>query len=174
MVHSTLVEKTTYAVDLTAGAVLDVLTPLILDLSRDLSDRERYRRLLRSLLTLFPGDAAALLRLEGDTLVPLAIDGLSSDTLGRRFRVGDHPRFEQLLSRPEPTRFAADSDLPDPYDGLVQGMAGHLEVHDCLGCRCSFAVSLGGCSRSMHSTPHGSTPSTWRRCGRSSALPLRP
>lgn len=134
MVHSTLVEKTRNGVDLTADAVLDVLTPLILDLSRELTDRERYRRLLRSLLTLFPGDAAALLRLEGDTLVPLAIDGLSSDTLGRRFRVGDHPRFAQLLSRPEPTRFAADSDLPDPYDGLVQGMAGHLEVHDCLGC----------------------------------------
>src|SRR4051812_1272895 len=134
MVHSTLVKKTSNGVDLTADAVLDVLTPLILDLSRELTDRERYRRLLSSLLMLFPGDAAALLRLEGDTLVPLAIDGLSSDTLGRRFRVGDHPRFEQLLSRPEPTRFAADSDLPDPYDGLVQGMAGHLEVHDCLGC----------------------------------------
>ncbi|SIT40558.1 DNA-binding transcriptional activator [Paraburkholderia ribeironis] len=134
MVNPTLVEKTLTGVNLTAEALLDVLTPLILDLSRDLSDRERYRRLLSSLRTLFPGDAAALLRLEGDTLVPLAIDGLSSDTLGRRFRVADHPRFEQLLSRPEPTRFAADSDLPDPYDGLVQGMAGHLEVHDCLGC----------------------------------------
>ena len=134
MVHSTVVKKTLNGVELTADAVLDVLTPLILDLSRELTDRERYRRLLSSLLMLFPGDAAALLRLEGDTLVPLAIDGLSSDTLGRRFRVGDHPRFQQLLSRPEPTRFAADSDLPDPYDGLVQGMAGHLEVHDCLGC----------------------------------------
>ncbi|WP_454828523.1 nitric oxide reductase transcriptional regulator NorR [Paraburkholderia xenovorans] len=134
MVNSTLVAKTPDGVNLTAQALLDVLTPLILDLSRDLSDRERYRRLLSSLRTLFPGDAAALLRLEGDTLVPLAIDGLSSDTLGRRFRVTDHPRFEQLLSRPEPTRFSADSDLPDPYDGLVQGAAGHLEVHDCLGC----------------------------------------
>ena len=87
MVHSTLVEKTQPAVNLTAEAVLDVLTPLILDLSRELSERERYRRLLSALRTLFPGDAAALLRLEGDTLVPLAIDGLSSDTLGRRFRV---------------------------------------------------------------------------------------
>ncbi|SDR52516.1 nitric oxide reductase transcriptional regulator NorR [Paraburkholderia tuberum] len=135
MVHSTLVEKTQSAVDLTTGAVLDVLTPLILDLSRELSERERYRRLLSALRSLFPGDAAALLRLEGDTLVPLAIDGLSSDTLGRRFRVAEHPRFQELLAQPGPTRFAADSDLPDPYDGLVQGMApGHLEVHDCLGC----------------------------------------
>ncbi|WGS48642.1 nitric oxide reductase transcriptional regulator NorR [Paraburkholderia sp. D15] len=134
MVESTLVKETPNVVGLTARALLDVLTPLMQDLLRDLSDRERFRRLLSGLRTLFPGDAAALLRLEGDTLVPLAIDGLSSDTLGRRFRVGEHPRFAQLLSRPEPTRFAADSDLPDPYDGLVQGVAGHLEVHDCLGC----------------------------------------
>jgi anaerobic nitric oxide reductase transcription regulator len=90
--------------------------------------------LLKSMRTLFPADAAALLRLDGDMLVPLAIDGLSSDTLGRRFRVDEHPRFAELLSRSGPTRFAADSDLPDPYDGLVHGVAGQLEVHDCLGC----------------------------------------
>ncbi|WP_207001884.1 nitric oxide reductase transcriptional regulator NorR [Trinickia mobilis] len=134
MVDPTIVKATTSEVKLTARALLDALAPLMQDLSHDLPDTERYRRLLQSLRTLFPGDAAALLRLDGDTLVPLAIDGLSSDTLGRRFRVGDHPRFAQLLSRAEPTRFAADSDLPDPYDGLVQGVAGKLEVHDCVGC----------------------------------------
>ncbi|HEY1996841.1 nitric oxide reductase transcriptional regulator NorR [Paraburkholderia sp.] len=134
MVHSTLVRPTASEVGMTARALLDALVPLMQDLSRDLTDSERYRRLLSSLRTLFPGDAAALLRLDGDTLVPLAIDGLSSDTLGRRFRVSEHPRFAQLLSQPEPTRFAADSDLPDPYDGLVQGVDGQLEVHDCLGC----------------------------------------
>ncbi len=134
MVHSTLVISTPHEVGLTARGVLEVLTPLMQDLSSDLPDSERYRRLLSSLRALFPGDAAALLRLDGDTLVPLAIDGLSSDTLGRRFRVEDHPRFAQLLSRAEPTRFASDSDLPDPYDGLVQGVDGKLEVHDCLGC----------------------------------------
>ncbi|RFU44908.1 nitric oxide reductase transcriptional regulator NorR [Paraburkholderia sp. DHOC27] len=134
MVHSTLVTSTPSAVQLTASALLDALTPLMQDLARDLSESERYRRLLSSLRTLYPADAAALLRLDGDTLVPLAIDGLSSDTLGRRFRVSEHPRFAQLLSNPGPTRFAADSDLQDPYDGLVQGVAGQLEVHDCLGC----------------------------------------
>ena len=121
-------------VKMTASALLDALTPLMQDLSRDLSEAERYRRLLQSLRALFPGDAAALLRLEGEILVPLAIDGLSTDTLGRRFRVSEHPRFAQLLSQAEPTRFASDSDLPDPYDGLVQGVTGKLEVHDCLGC----------------------------------------
>src|SRR5579864_91545 len=130
----TRVEKTTDVVTLTVHAVLDALIPLVEDLSRELPHTERYRRLLETLRTLFPGDAAALLRLEGDTLVPLAINGLSSDTLGRRFRVNDHPRFAQLLDQREPTRFAADSGLPDPYDGLVQGVEGNLEVHDCLGC----------------------------------------
>ena len=134
MVKSTLVDKTHHAVEMTASALLTVLVPLMQDLSRDLTDTERYRRLLESMRDLFPADATALLRLEGGTLVPLAIDGLSSDTLGRRFRVAEHPRFVQLLAQPHPTRFASDSDLPDPYDGLVQGVSGDLEVHDCLGC----------------------------------------
>jgi len=117
----TRVKSTSNEVKLTASEVLDALIPLVEDLSRDLPERERYRRLLTTLRTLFPGDAAA-------------IDGLSGDTLGRRFRVSEHPRFEALLSAREPTRFPADSDMPDPYDGLVQGVSGHLEVHDCLGC----------------------------------------
>ncbi|WP_062633946.1 nitric oxide reductase transcriptional regulator NorR [Caballeronia arationis] len=134
MVNRTLVNKTPFVVDSTAKDLLDALVPLMQDLSRDLSDTERYRRLLQSLRALFPSDATALLRLDGDTLVPLAIDGLTSDTLGRRFRVAEHPRFAQLLAQSGPTRFAADSDLPDPYDGLVKGVTGDLEVHDCLGC----------------------------------------
>ncbi|QYD72708.1 nitric oxide reductase transcriptional regulator NorR [Paraburkholderia edwinii] len=130
----TRVESTAHEVKVTASGVLDALIPLVQDLSHDLSDSERYRRLLATLRELFPGDAAALLRLEGDMLVPLAIDGLTSDTLGRRFRVSDHPRFVALFARSDPTRFPADSGLPDPYDGLVQGVSGDLEVHDCLGC----------------------------------------
>ncbi|KPC27832.1 Anaerobic nitric oxide reductase transcription regulator [Pseudomonas syringae pv. cilantro] len=109
------------------------LIPLVTDLSRELPDEERYRRLLRSLRHWLPCDAAALLRLEGDILIPLAVDGLSLDTLGRRFRVNDHPRFEILLASNGPVRFSADCELPDPYDGLVDGH-GPLEVHDCLGC----------------------------------------
>ena len=109
------------------------LVPLVADLSRELPDEERYRRLLKSLRQLLPCDAAALLKLEDDVLVPLAVDGLSADTLGRRFRVREHPRFEILLESPGPVRFSTDCELPDPYDGLVEGH-GHLEVHDCLGC----------------------------------------
>jgi len=119
---------------LTPRALLETLLPLVRDLSLALPQHERYRRLLAALRGLFPSDAAALLRLDGDMLVPLAVDGLTADTLGRRFRVAEHPRFVQLLANPGPTRFPADSPLPDPYDGLVQGVRGHLPVHDCLGC----------------------------------------
>ena len=114
--------------------LLDALIPLVDDLSQEMPEATRYQRLLDTLRTLFPCDAAALLRLDADTLVPLAISGLSNDTLGRRFRIDDHPRFQALLSHEGVTRFAPDSELPDPYDGLVQTHHGGLEVHDCMGC----------------------------------------
>ncbi|ARU87898.1 nitric oxide reductase transcriptional regulator NorR [Pseudomonas sp. M30-35] len=114
--------------------LLLTLIPLIADLSRDLSDDERYRRLLMALRQLLPCDAVALLKLEGQVLVPLAVDGLSADTLGRRFKVDEHPRLNALLNNNGPMRFATDCELPDPYDGLVENHRGHLVVHDCLGC----------------------------------------
>jgi anaerobic nitric oxide reductase transcription regulator len=119
---------------MTTTALLHSLLPLVDDLSRELSEDERYRRLLAALRELVPCDAAALLHLEGDQLKPLAVDGLSADTLGRRFPVAEQPRFAALLAHRGPTRFAADCGLPDPYDGLVEGLGEHLEVHDCMGC----------------------------------------
>ncbi|MDC0715204.1 nitric oxide reductase transcriptional regulator NorR [Stigmatella sp. ncwal1] len=119
---------------MTSHPLLHALIPLVDDLSRDLPEQERYRRLLQALRVLLPCDAVALLRLEGEWLVPLSVNGLSGDTLGRRFRVREHPRFQVLLASTAPTRFPTDSPLPDPYDGLVQGASGDLQVHDCLGC----------------------------------------
>ena len=84
--------------------LLLALVPLVADLSRDLPDDERYRRLLRSLRQLMPCEAVALLKLEGDTLIPLSVEGLSPDTLGRRFKVEQHPRLRMLLERRGPTR----------------------------------------------------------------------
>lgn len=74
---------------MTTNPLLATLIPLVADLSRDLPEDERYRRLLQALRDLLPCDATALLRLDGEYLIPLAVDGLSPDTLGRRFRVGD-------------------------------------------------------------------------------------
>ena len=118
--------------------LLAALVPLVADLSRELPDDERYRRLLQALRQMLPCDAVALLKLEDDVLIPLAVQGLSADALGRRFRVEEHPRLKVLLENPGPTRFSTDCELPDPYDGLVEGHPGHLEVHDCLGCPLYF------------------------------------
>ena len=128
---------------MTASPLLLALLPLVDDLSRDLPQSERYRRLLIALRQLLPCDAVALLRLDGETLVPLSVLGLSADTLGRRFKVAEHPRLHELLQHRGPTRFAADCELPDPYDGLVDGH-GHLEVHDCLGCPLYVKEQLWG------------------------------
>lgn len=120
-------------VERTASELLRATLPLVADLARQLPESERYRRLLEALRSLMPADAVALLRNEGSSLVPLAVDGLSADTLGRRFLVHEHPRFEVLLASSSPVRFDADCSLPDPYDGLVEHIEGHLPVHDCMG-----------------------------------------
>lgn len=117
--------------------LLSALLPLIAQLSNHLSESERYRRLLAALRTVLPADAAALLRFEEDGawLRPLAIDGLSPDTLGRRFAVAEHPRFAALLAAGKAMRFPVDTPLPDPYDGLVTHHSdAALPVHDCMGC----------------------------------------
>ncbi|WP_090274212.1 nitric oxide reductase transcriptional regulator NorR [Halopseudomonas litoralis] len=119
---------------MTATAMLATLLPLLDDLSRDLPQTEHYRRLLLALRGCLPCDALALLRLEGEQLVPVAVLGLSPDTLGRRFKVAEHPRLAALLASSGATRFAANCGLPDPYDGLVESTPGRLQVHDCLGC----------------------------------------
>ncbi|WP_114469033.1 nitric oxide reductase transcriptional regulator NorR [Pseudorhodoferax soli] len=119
---------------MTPQSLLAAMLPLVADLARQIPPSERYRRLLDAVRRLLPADAVALLRLDGDALVPLAVDGLAPDTLGRRFLVGQHPRLQALLQAEEPLRFAPDCGLPDPYDGLVEHVHGHLPVHDCMGC----------------------------------------
>ncbi len=106
---------------------------IVNDLSRHLSTEKRYQHLLQTLQQLFPCDACALLKLEPPFLVPLAIAGLSEDTLGRRFLISEQPRLAHILAQRHIVRFAADSTLPDPYDGLIENTANQLHVHDCMG-----------------------------------------
>ena len=119
---------------MTIPELLDAVRRVVDVLGSDRPGPSLPRHLVDVLQGLFPCDAAAVLRLEGDTLRPLAVAGLSHDTLGRRFRLQDHPRLLTLLQRRGSTRLASDCQLPDPYDGLVEGRAGQLEVHDCMGC----------------------------------------
>lgn len=107
---------------------------LLADLVTELPHAVRLQRLVRALREQFHCGAVALLRQEGDTLCPLAIDGLVREALGRRFVVTQHPRLATLLASRQPVRFEPGSPLPDPYDGLLDGHAGEpLPVHDCMG-----------------------------------------
>ena len=109
------------------------LPDVVADLSRHLPPQVRLKRLLEALMDSFPCDAAALLQLDGDYLVPRAVKGLSQEALGRRFVVAEQPRLQEILHSRGLVRFPADSSLPDPYDGLVDTPDGHIYVHDCMG-----------------------------------------
>lgn len=113
--------------------MLQALSEIVADLSRNMPVEARFKRLLDALMTCFPCDATALLQLESDELVPRAVRGLSHETMGRRFVVEEQPRLKEILQSRGVLRFAADSQLPDPYDGLVESEDHHLHVHDCMG-----------------------------------------
>lgn len=112
---------------------LTALADIVADLSRDLPPKARYQRLLEALMSSFPCDASAILQLEGETLVPRAVKGLSPDTLGRRFNLKEQPRLEEIVLSRGIVRFPSDSPLADPYDGLVDTPDHHLYIHDCMG-----------------------------------------
>ncbi|BFM18125.1 nitric oxide reductase transcriptional regulator NorR [Maricurvus nonylphenolicus] len=118
---------------MTTPAFTQAMVNIVADLSLPLSPSQRYLRLLAAFRNTFPCDATALLQLQGPSLVPLATEGLSVDTLGRSFEVSEHPRLAKILQSREPVRFEQDCALPDPYDGLVEDAPGELPVHDCMG-----------------------------------------
>jgi anaerobic nitric oxide reductase transcription regulator len=107
---------------------------LLADLVTELPHAIRLQRLVATLRAHFRCGAVALLRLDGDSLRPVAVDGLVREALGRRFVVAQHPRLAAILASRAPTRFEPGSTLPDPYDGLLDSRAGEpLPVHDCMG-----------------------------------------
>lgn len=109
------------------------LTRLLTELAQEQPPAERYRQLMRLLTTALPCDAVALLRYEGgERMRPVAMAGLSVDVMGRHFLLGEHPRLDAIWAAGVLTRFPADCDLPDPYDGLLLSEDA-LRVHDCLG-----------------------------------------
>lgn len=118
---------------MTTSLFCSAFVSIINDLSQQLASEQRYQRLLQSLRQMFPCDACALLKLEQNYLIPLAINGLTEDTLGRRFLIKDQPRFAMILADKRMVRFPADSELPDPYDGLIENSDTQLDVHDCMG-----------------------------------------
>ncbi|WP_372932087.1 sigma 54-interacting transcriptional regulator, partial [Shewanella putrefaciens] len=109
------------------------LTRIALDITSGLGHRDRFSRLLDTVRQNLHCNAAALLTFHGQYFTPLAINGLNDDVLGRRFILSEHPRLEAIARAGDIVRFPADSELPDPYDGLIPNQADQLKVHACIG-----------------------------------------
>lgn len=108
---------------------------VIEDLGSRLSTDTRYARFVDALAAALPGNACALLKVEGNALRPVAVRGLTPESLERRFVLTEHPRLNAIVTYRGVTHFPNKSTLPDPYDGLLKGVhAGGLNVHDCMGC----------------------------------------
>jgi len=111
---------------------VDVLAKIAIELQTGIGHQDRFQRLISTLRHVLACDASALLRYDARQFIPLAIDGLAQDVLGRRFSLEGHPRLETIARAGDVVRFPADSDLPDPYDGLIPGQES-LKVHACIG-----------------------------------------
>jgi anaerobic nitric oxide reductase transcription regulator len=120
-----------------------------------LSSKDRYQRLLDALHRVIPFDAAALLRLEDQELIPLAAHGLLPNAMGRRYDRNAHPRLDRICKSNEPIRFPADSKLPDPFDGLLAKDVDALQhIHACLGCPLYVDENLVGALTADALDPH--------------------
>lgn len=64
---------------------VDVLAKIAIELQTGIGHQDRFQRLISTLRHVLDCDASALLRYEGRQFIPLAIDGLAKDVLGRRF-----------------------------------------------------------------------------------------
>ena len=114
---------------------LNALAAIALDLTAEISAEDRYDRLLGALRRAIPYDAATLLRIEANKLIPLAAKGLTPDAMGRVYERKEHPRLDIICGSREPVLFSRDSPLPDPFDGmLVMDPKGLQHIHACLGC----------------------------------------
>jgi len=111
---------------------VEVLAEIAIELQSGIGHQDRFQRLIVTLRQVLGCDASALLRYSAREFIPLAIDGLAPDVLGRRFTLQGHPRLEAIARAGDVVRFPADSDLPDPYDGLIPGQE-ELKVHACIG-----------------------------------------
>jgi anaerobic nitric oxide reductase transcription regulator len=111
---------------------VDVLAGIAIELQSGIGHADRFQRLITTLRQVLACDASALLRYASGQFIPLAIDGLAPDVLGRRFALEGHPRLEAIARAGDVVRFPADSALPDPYDGLIPGQES-LKVHACVG-----------------------------------------
>lgn len=115
--------------------MLNALLEVARDLTANVAAEARYQHVVDAIRRVLPSDGVALLALHDDTLVPLSAQGLRQEVMGRRFALHEHPRLAQIMGAETPVRFPANSELPDPYDGLLaQHQHPWQRVHACMGC----------------------------------------
>ena len=128
---------------------------MAIDLTASLNAKDRYQRLLRVIGRVIPYNASTLLRLDGETLIPIAAVGLKADAMGRNFTRSDHPRLDIICNAEEPVLFPSDTKLPDPFDGLLSMDADEFQhIHACLGCPLRVDNQLVGVLTADAKDPH--------------------
>ena len=130
------------------------LLELSLELAACITSDDKFNHFLSTIRQTIRCESVAVLVFKGDHLVPLAMQGLSKETLGRRFYLEQHPRFEQICHSSQAVRFPANCDLPDPYDGLLLDRDGDLPVHACMGLPLHYNAQLIGVLTLDSLTPH--------------------
>ncbi|KJY84597.1 transcriptional regulator [Vibrio galatheae] len=123
---------------------VSTLIDMTIGLARGDNDQDRFSNLLDAIRKSIQCDCVALLSLQGETLVPLAMQGLTRDTFGRRFKIDEHPRFARICASKTAVRFDADCNLPDPFDNLLLDYDGDLPMHSCMGLPLFYADKLLG------------------------------
>ena len=81
------------------------LTKLALEMTSGISSQDRFSRMLAIVRDLFQCEASALLQFQEHRFVPLSIDGLAPDVLGRHFALDEHPRLEAIARAGDIVRF---------------------------------------------------------------------
>ncbi|MCC7429295.1 nitric oxide reductase transcriptional regulator NorR [bacterium] len=114
---------------------LSYLLKIAVDLNATLSNSDRYERILEVVKNIIPCNAAAILIKNGNFLSPLSAFGLCPEALTKNYPIEKNPRLQIILNSQKPILFPLNTNLPDPFDGLVEGDPNALKhVHACLGC----------------------------------------
>lgn len=93
---------------------VDVLANIAIELQRGIGHQDRFQRLITTLRQVLECDASALLRYDSRQFIPLAIDGLAKDVLGRRFALEGHPRLKRLPAPGMWCAFPQTANCPIP------------------------------------------------------------
>ena len=109
------------------------LIEFAITLANTARENSRFDAMVSAIRAVIRCESVALLERQHDTLIPVALQGLSKDTLGRRFVIDEHPRLKIIGNSDKVVKFPKDCSLPDPYDGLLIDSEENLPVHACMG-----------------------------------------